>query len=106
MSQFLELSRFTVKPESVEEFLAKRPGVLDVIRRRYPGFVSAHLARLEGDTWVDVAFWENSEQCQVAMEEVPTIPEVAAWLALIGEDVSMEQAEVVQSFPAIASVTR
>ena len=106
MSQFLELSRFTVKPENVDEFLTRRPAVLDVIRRRYPGFVSAYLARLEGDMWVDVAFWESIEQCEVAMDEVPSIPEVASWLALIGEDVSMEQAEVVQPFPAVAAATR
>jgi hypothetical protein len=106
MSQHIELARFTVKPEVVEEFLARRPAMLDTMRRRYPGFASAHLARLDGDTWVDVLFWDDIEQCHLAMAEVADIPDIAEWLALIDEVVSMEEAPLVEPIAADAGAAR
>ena len=49
-----------------------------------------------------MAFRESSEQCRVAIDEGPNIPEVGAWLALIDKDLSMEHASRAEPCAAAA----
>jgi len=92
----LELVRFTVKPENEAAFLESRPRLVEILRT-FPGFVDAHLGRLEAATWVDVVFWESRELAEQAGARALEDPELAPLFALIDQVLAFEHADIVQS---------
>ena len=90
----LRLTRFTADPANLEELLAKRAALVAAVRDAFPGLTDARLAKLDGDTWLDVWRWDSLASMQAAIQGAPTIPEAAAAFSLIGETTA-ETAEVI-----------
>ena len=94
--QALELTRFTLDPAREQEFLASRPQVLAGLRK-LPGFVDATLARVDERTWVDVLVWESRAHAEAALEQAPSIPELAPVFELPEELLACEHADLVDA---------
>jgi heme-degrading monooxygenase HmoA len=92
--QALELTRFTLDPAREHELLATRPQVLARLRK-LPGFVEATLARVDERTWVDVILWESRAHAEAAIEQAPSIPELAPAFALPEQLLACEHADLV-----------
>lgn len=93
----LEIVRFTVPADRVEEMHARRPA-MEAAVIALPGCRSAVLARQDDGTYVDVVAWETREQALAVAEAMQTgqLPEpVMAWVATLGEVLSLEHADVV-----------
>ena len=91
----LELARFTVRPEHVEQMLALREPMTEALRR-VAGFRGLTLVRLDERTWLDVVEWDDRASAEQALETVMSTPECTAFFGLIEQTVSMEHAEVVR----------
>jgi hypothetical protein len=52
----VELTRFRVKPEQVDDLLMARPGVPDDFRADRANFIDAHPVRLPDEGWLDVVW--------------------------------------------------
>jgi heme-degrading monooxygenase HmoA len=93
MANAMEIVQIRVAPESTDAFRATRHEAVDALRA-FPGFVSAHLARIGRDRWIDVVLWGSHEEALAAAEKAPRIPVLARHFAHIAEVVSMEHAEI------------
>lgn len=93
MARVMEIVQIRVKPESVEALLSTRDAAIAAIRE-LPGFVSAHLAQLEVERWVDVVLWRTRADALAAAEHAPGIPEIARHFEHIAEVAAMEHAEI------------
>lgn len=93
MARVMEIVQIRVRPESTEALLSTREGAIAAIRE-LPGFVSAHLAQLDGERWVDVVLWRTREDALAAAEHAPRMPEIARHFQHITEVVAMEHAEI------------
>ena len=94
MAQALEVVQFRVEPDKVDPLLAGRDEAIAALRTECRGFVSAHLAHIEGDRWIDVLMWESRELAEAAFERAPTIPTLARWFENIAEVGVCEHADV------------
>lgn len=90
----LRLTRFTADPTNVEEMLAKRAALIAAVRDAHPGLTEARLARLDGDTWLDIWRWDGPGSMRAALEAAPSIPEAAAAFSVV-TDTTAETAEVI-----------
>lgn len=93
MARVMEIVQIRVRPESAEALLSTRDAAIAAIRQ-LPGFLSAHLAQLEGERWVDVVLWRTREAAMAAAEQAPRVPEIARHFEHIAEVVAMEHAEI------------
>lgn len=95
MAQVIEMVRFTVKPGEEQVLVDERPAMLFALAANFAGMIDARLAKLDGETWVDLVTWESREQALAAADGAGRIPEVASWFSHIGEVHAMEHADVV-----------
>lgn len=94
MAQALEVVQFRVNPEKVDSLLAGRDQAIAALRNECPGLVSARLAHVEGDRWIDVLVWESRQLAEAAFERAPTIPILARWFENIAEVGACEHADI------------
>lgn len=94
MAQALEVVQFRVDPQKVNSLLAGRDEAIAALRTECPGLISARLAHIEGDRWMDVLVWESRELAEAAFERAPAIPRLARWFENIAEVGTCEHAEV------------
>jgi heme-degrading monooxygenase HmoA len=92
----VELARYRIDPVDVEELLARWQRAVAAIRDRFPGLLTAQLARLDEATFVDVWQWETRDAALAAAAGAPGVAEAAALFELIVEPPTMEHGEVVQ----------
>ncbi|GAA3204983.1 antibiotic biosynthesis monooxygenase family protein [Nonomuraea helvata] len=86
----VELTRFRVAPDKVDEMLAARPGMVADFRADREGFLDARLVRLPGDEWLDVVEWRSPEDFAASRAKGANLPGIAAFFATLGELVSDE----------------
>ncbi|MEV4109719.1 antibiotic biosynthesis monooxygenase [Nonomuraea sp. NPDC049695] len=86
----VELARFRVAPDRVDEMLAARPGMVADFRADREGFLDARLVRLPGDEWLDVVEWRSPEDFAASRAKGANLPGIAAFFATLGELVSDE----------------
>lgn len=86
----MELARFTVKAAEEERFLSEREAVRLAAKEHFKGFLDETLVKLEDGSYLSIWTWERREDCDRAMGQVEDVPVVAAWLAHIDQNTSME----------------
>lgn len=92
----LELVRFTVPADRVEQMLSARPAMEQALTA-VPGFRSAVLARYDDGSFLDLVTWESRAHALAGAEAMNagTMPEpVLLWAGTLGEVLSFEHAEV------------
>jgi hypothetical protein len=94
MEQALEVVRFRVNPENVVPMLAGREEAIAALSAECPGLISAHLAHLGDDRWIDVLLWETRELAEAAFERAMSIPALTRWFENIAEVGVCEHADV------------
>jgi len=63
--------------------------------RAWPGFISRELVHLEGNNWVDIVHWDNSQAAQNAVESAMKSPVCLNFFALIqSEPEDMQHGEI------------
>ncbi|MFG1818847.1 antibiotic biosynthesis monooxygenase [Kribbella sp. NPDC049174] len=87
----VELTRFRVRPEQVEELLAARPDMLKDFAADRAGFLGARLVRLPNDEWLDIVEWAGPEDFAVSREKGPNHPGIARFFAAIDSLVTAEE---------------
>ncbi|WP_328410234.1 MULTISPECIES: antibiotic biosynthesis monooxygenase family protein [unclassified Nocardia] len=90
MAVTVELTRFTVAPDKVEEMLAARPGMVADFDADREGFLGARLVRLPNDEWLDVVEWRSEADFTASRAKGPNLPGIAAFFATISGLVSDE----------------
>ncbi|MFI9503924.1 antibiotic biosynthesis monooxygenase family protein [Nocardia sp. NPDC052566] len=86
----VELTRFTVAPDKVEQMLAARPAMVADFESDRAGFLGARLVRLPGDQWLDIVEWRTDADFAASRAKGPNLPGIAAFFATLGELVSDE----------------
>ncbi|GAB2678394.1 hypothetical protein GCM10009743_63290 [Kribbella swartbergensis] len=87
----IELTRFRVRPEKVEELLAARPDMLKEFAADRAGFLGARLIRLPDDEWLDVVEWASPEDYAASRAKGPNLPGIARFFAAIDSLVTAEE---------------
>jgi quinol monooxygenase YgiN len=87
----IELTRFRVKPDKVDELLAARPAMLEDFRADRSGFVYARLVRLPNDEWLDIVTWATAEDFATSRAKGPNLPGIQAFFDAIDGLVSAEE---------------
>ena len=83
MEHFVEYVRLRVQEGREEEFLRNRPGAIDAIAERFPGFVGAPVhARVGDHEWVDVWIYATQEEAEGANAQAADIPGFMAYASL------------------------
>ena len=97
MPRTIELARFTVKEGEERAFLAERDAMSKAAKENFEGFVDEALVRLEDGSYLSIWTWEAREHCERAMAQVDRVPPVAAWVAHMDEEISMEFGVLVEA---------
>ncbi|TCO16525.1 hypothetical protein EV652_12018 [Kribbella steppae] len=87
----VELTRFRVRPEQVEELLAARPDMLKDFAADRAGFVSARLVQLPNYEFLDIVEWATPEAYAISREKGPNLPGIARFFAAIDYLVTAEE---------------
>ncbi|MGW0997733.1 alpha/beta hydrolase [Streptomyces sp. NPDC002523] len=87
----IEMTTFQVRPDKVSDMLAARPGMLAAFREGRRGFVSARLARVDEDTWLDLVEWTDDAAWDESRARGADRPEIAEFFATIDTVVSSER---------------
>jgi quinol monooxygenase YgiN len=87
----VELVRFRVRPEQVEELLAARPDMMKDFAADRAGFLSARLVRLPDDEWLDIVEWAAPEDLAASRAKGPNLPGIARFFAAIDSIVVAEE---------------
>jgi len=83
MQHFVEYVRLRVQEGREEEFLRNRPGAIEAIAERFPGFVGAPVnARVGDHEWVDVWIYATQEEAETANAQAADIPGFMAYASL------------------------
>src|SRR5688572_30726349 len=85
VTKVIEVVRSSVPDERVDEMLARRPAAMARFQEEFPGLLSATLGRLEDGSWIDVIVWRSREEAEEASRRYAEIPELASFMALVGE---------------------
>ena len=101
MTMTMELARFTVRAGAEEQFVADRPAMLAALRKRFPGCLAGYLTREPDGGWLDVLIWVGPEEAAESARLISTIPECAAWLALIADSGGMRHVEILDAWPQL-----
>jgi hypothetical protein len=87
----VELTRFRVWPDRVDDLLAARPAMPADFRSDRAGFLEAHLVQLPAGEWLDIVFWRDPESFAASRAKGANLPGVGAFFAAIAELVSTEE---------------
>jgi quinol monooxygenase YgiN len=87
----VELTRFRVAPDHVDDLLTARPAMLADFRADREGFVDARLVRLPGGEWLDIVTWRSPEDFAASRAKGANLPGIAAFFAAIATLVSAEE---------------
>jgi hypothetical protein len=90
----LEIVRYRLKDGAEEELLAEGPSLFALLREEFPGMRTAHRAKLDDGSWIDVVVWDSREEAEAAAREAMDRPQIAAFMRHIDEVLSMEHADV------------
>ena len=91
----LELTRFAVAPERVDELLAARATMLADFQADRTGFIRAQLGSMPDGEWLDVVEWQTREDYAASRAKGANLPGIAAFFGAIDHLVSAECGEVV-----------
>jgi quinol monooxygenase YgiN len=91
----VELTRFRVAPEQVEQLLAARPAMLEDFRADRAGFLGARLVRLGTGEWLDIVDWRSPEDFAASRAKGANLPGIRAFFAAIDALISSEQGQQV-----------
>ena len=86
---------YRVDPADLDELISRRARLIDVVRAKHPGFVSARLARLEDGSYSDIWCWESGAQLGAALADIPNIPEAFPAMSLTKDNV-VQNGEVIE----------
>jgi quinol monooxygenase YgiN len=87
----VELVRFRVRPDQVEELLAARPDMLKDFAADRAGFLSARLVRLPNDEWLDIVEWVTPDDYAASRDKGPNLPGIARFFAAIDSLITAEE---------------
>lgn len=92
-SQTLELIRFQVAAESVDQFLRDRVPVDDYLQT-LGGFEGSELTQLGETDWLAIVHWTNHDAFLAAQKITATASVISDWIAIADRFVSFETAVV------------
>ena len=87
----VELARFRVRPERIDDLLAAYSRMLEEFRGGRAGFIDAHLVRLPNDEWLDVIRWRSSQDFAASRAKGANLPGMKAFVDAIDSFVSVEE---------------
>jgi hypothetical protein len=79
MEKTVEVVSFKVRAGKASSMVAGRSAAVEALRVSAPGLVSATLAELGGDEWLDIMIWETAEQARAAEDIAAATPAFARW---------------------------
>ncbi|GAA4080042.1 hypothetical protein [Nonomuraea soli] len=85
---------YSVAEADLEEFLARRAGLIGTVREICPGLTHAVLIQLDDGTYRDTWHWEDTGRLEAASRAVAGLPEVPPAMALT-KDLSTQDGHVV-----------
>jgi hypothetical protein len=93
----VRIHRYSVEPADVDELIARRAALIDVVRADHPGLAETRLIRLDDGTFVDIWRWESTEAMDGAIAAaIGALPDArAAWS--LTRDASSEDGEIVDA---------
>jgi len=84
---------YSVDPANLDELLARRAKLIEVVRTAYPGLAETRLIRLEDGSYRDAWHWDTAAQMQAAL---PATALAEAQQALgLAHDYSADYGEVI-----------
>lgn len=94
MGSTIELVRFTVSDERVQEMLDARRRMIDEFRAERVGFVDSRLIALPDGQWLDVIEWRTSADLDTSRARGADLPGFAAFLATVDTVVADERGDL------------
>ncbi|MET0234104.1 MAG: antibiotic biosynthesis monooxygenase [Kibdelosporangium sp.] len=91
MTTTVELTRFRVAPDKVEQLLETRPGMIADFQADRAGFRNARLVRLPDNEWLDIVEWRSAEDFAESRAKGPNLPGIKAFFDTIDSLVSAEE---------------
>jgi hypothetical protein len=79
MGNTVEVVSFEVRAGKAPSMVAGRSAAVEALRVSAPGLVSATLAEIGGDEWLDIMVWETAEQARAAEDISAATPAFARW---------------------------
>jgi hypothetical protein len=79
MGNTVEVVSFKVQAGKAASMVAGRLAAVEALRTSAPGLVSATLAELGGNEWLDIMVWETAEQARAAEDIAGATPAFARW---------------------------
>lgn len=87
----LELACFRVSPQHVPTLVSRGAPLLHALQTRFSGLRKLQVARMGNGRWLQLSFWDSREHAEAAASEVFDMPEMADWLAHVGEFAEQER---------------
>ncbi len=87
--QVVELIRFRVKPEKVQDFLSERKQVDDFVQS-LEGFLSTEIFQMPEQQWLMQITWESQAKLESILPITEASPEISRWIEKNAEFVSYE----------------
>jgi len=86
----IELTRFRVAADKVDQLLAARPQMIEDFRADREGFVDARLVRLSDDQWLDIVTWESERDFAASRAKAANLSGIKTFFDSIDEIISAE----------------
>lgn len=93
----VELTRFRVAEEKVDELLAARPTMLEEFAADRAGFVDARLVRLPDNEWLDIVTWGSADDFAASRQKGGNLPGIKTFFDAIDSLVTAEQGELMEA---------
>ena len=81
----LELACFRAHPKHVDVLIGRGGRLTSALRKRFPGLRKMQVARVGGDRWLQLGYWDSREGAEAAAEGMYDMPEMSDWLAQVDE---------------------
>ncbi|MFC0111019.1 antibiotic biosynthesis monooxygenase [Kibdelosporangium aridum] len=91
MTTTVELTRFRVAPDKVDQLLASRQAMIADFKADREGFLSARLVRLPDNEWLDIVEWRSSADFAASRAKGANLPGIKAFFESIESLVSAEE---------------
>lgn len=91
MTTTVELTRFRVAPDKVDQLLASRQAMIADFKADRAGFLSARLVRLPDNEWLDIVEWRSSADFAASRAKGANLPGIKAFFESIESLVSAEE---------------